>query len=121
MYNRKSSDDWFGSGWYGISIELPINSLIRIRIGGNMTQLEKFIESRNDALVAYGMSGETADKARYNKSVRLLREYCNENNINLTENEIDVLMYETSTLKKEKPTDKLDLSGMDENFDDDYM
>lgn len=85
------------------------------------TQLKSFIDSRDDALVAYSLTGETIDKARYNKSVRLLRDYVNSNGINMNEDEIDILMYESMGLKKEKSKEKLDMDGMDENFEGDYL
>ena len=84
-------------------------------------QLSSFIEARNEALDAYSLSGEVVDRARYNKQVRMLREFITANNIKMDETDIDILMYEKQTLKREPNTEKLTLDGFDDNIDEEYI
>lgn len=83
-------------------------------------QLQTLIDARDEAMVAYSLTDSIADKAFYNRSVKALREYINQNSIDMNESEIDILTAESAGVGRIHEEFKFVDSDYDQNEDEEY-
>lgn len=81
-------------------------------------QLQTLIDNRDEAMVAYSLTDSIADKAFYNRSVKALREYINQNSIDMNETEIDILAAENASIGRIHEEFKFNESDLDGEVND---